>query len=80
MVVSVLENNQIGNGSRVWGNCCRWEEDLSAKKPIVKIGAEIPFTRYFYKYQQPEPSEVIQERLLKIEEDLTDSLRKLFGK
>ena len=27
-----------------------FEENLGAKKPVVKTGAEIPFTRYFYKY------------------------------
>lgn len=27
-----------------------WEENLGAKKPVIKVGAEIPFTRYFYKY------------------------------
>ena len=34
-----------------------FEEDLGKKKPVIKTGAEIPFTRYFYKYQQPTPSE-----------------------
>lgn len=28
-----------------------FEEDLGKKKPVIKTGAEIPFTRYFYKYQ-----------------------------
>ena len=28
MVVSVSENNQTGNGSKVWWNCCSWEEGL----------------------------------------------------
>ena len=28
-----------------------FEENLGAKKPVIKTGAEIPFTRYFYKYQ-----------------------------
>lgn len=32
-----------------------FEEDLGKKKPVIKTGAEIPFTRYFYKYQQPTP-------------------------
>jgi type I restriction enzyme M protein len=26
-----------------------FDENLSAKKPVIKTGAEIPFTRYFYK-------------------------------
>jgi len=34
-----------------------FEEDLSKKTPVIKTGAEIPFTRYFYKYSQPKPSE-----------------------
>ena len=34
-----------------------FEENLGAKMPVIKTGAEIPFTRYFYKYQQPTPSE-----------------------
>lgn len=37
-----------------------FEEDFGKKKPVVKTGAEIPFTRYFYKYQQPTPSERIR--------------------
>ena len=36
-----------------------FEENLGAKKPVIKTGAEIPFTRYFYKYQQPVPSEEV---------------------
>lgn len=39
-----------------------FEEDLGKKKPVIKTGAEIPFTRYFYKYQQPTPSEVYGSR------------------
>ena len=34
-----------------------WEEKADAKKPVIKTGAEIPFTQYFYKYEQPVPSE-----------------------
>ena len=37
-----------------------FEEDLGKKKPVIKTGAEIPFTRYFYKYQQPTPSEELE--------------------
>ena len=57
-----------------------WEENLSAKKPVIKTGAEIPFTRYFYKYQQPEPSEVLAERFSALESVLDERIRKLFGK
>lgn len=57
-----------------------WEEDLSAKKPVIKTGAEIPFTRYFYKYQQPEASEVLAERFTALETSVNERIRSLFGK
>jgi type I restriction enzyme M protein len=40
-----------------------FEEDLGKKNPVIKTGAEIPFTRYFYKYQQPKPSEELEKTL-----------------
>lgn len=57
-----------------------WEEDLGAKKPVIKTGAEIPFTRYFYKYQQPEASEVLAERFKALERSVDERIQKLFGK
>lgn len=57
-----------------------WEEDVGAKKPVIKTGAEIPFTRYFYKYQQPEASEVLAERFRALENSVDERVRKLFGK
>lgn len=57
-----------------------WEENLGLKKPIIKVGAEIPFTRYFYKYEQPESSEVLAERFSVLEGNVDESIRKLFGK
>lgn len=39
-----------------------FDEDLTKKNPVIKTGAEIPFTRYFYKYQVPEsPEDVLAE-------------------
>lgn len=55
-----------------------FEEDLSKKKPIIKTGAEIPFTRYFYKYQQPTPSEELEARFLKLELSVSERVAKLF--
>lgn len=55
-----------------------FEEDLSKKKPVIKTGAEIPFTRYFYKYQQPEPSEKIAELIEKLEAETNQQMKKLF--
>jgi type I restriction enzyme M protein len=56
-----------------------FEEDLAAKKPIIKTGAEIPFTRYFYKYQQPTPSDVLKERFVELEELVKEHVTKLFN-
>lgn len=57
-----------------------WEENLDAKKPVIKVGAEIPFTRYFYKYKQPESSEVLAARFSELESSVDERIRKLFGK
>ncbi len=46
-----------------------FEDDRLAKR--VKIGAEIPFTRYFYKYQEP----TLSEELLRKFKDLEDTVR-----
>lgn len=56
-----------------------WEENLGAKKPVIKIGAEIPFTRYFYKYQQPTPSEELEAKFSELEVSVSERIRKLFG-
>ncbi len=56
-----------------------WEENLAAKKPVIKTGAEIPFTRYFYKYQQPTPSEELKTRFIELETSVSERIKKLFG-
>lgn len=56
-----------------------FEEDLGKKKPIIKTGAEIPFTRYFYKYQAPTPSEELEKQFLEIEENVSKQIKELFG-
>lgn len=55
-----------------------WEENLAAKKPVIKTGAEIPFTRYFYKYQQPVPSEQLEQKFMTLEQSITERIKKLF--
>lgn len=54
-----------------------FEEDRGQK--VIKIGAEIPFTRYFYKYKQPESSEVLQEKFLELEKEVNANVNKLFS-
>ena len=55
-----------------------FEEDLGKKKPIIKTGAEIPFTRYFYKYQQPTSSEELEVKFMDLELSVSDRVSKLF--
>ena len=55
-----------------------FEENLGAKKPVVKIGAQIPFTRYFYKYQQPTASEELEAQFMELELSVSDRVAKLF--
>lgn len=43
-----------------------------------KVGYEIPFTRYFYKYEEPKSSAVIMEEIEKLEEELSGGLREIF--
>ncbi len=55
-----------------------FEENLSAKKPTIKTGAEITFTRCFYKYQQPTESRELEERFWNYEKSLTERIANLF--
>lgn len=49
-------------------------------KSKTKVGYEIPFTRYFYKYVAPEKAEDIARRIIAMETALIASLRALFNK
>ena len=55
-----------------------FEENLGAKKPVIKTGAEISFTRYFYKYQQPEASEVLAQKFIDLEHTVSGKIAALF--
>lgn len=43
-----------------------------------KVGYEIPFTRYFYKYQAPQPSQEIMAEIMDLETELSGSLEEVF--
>ena len=45
----------------------------------TKVGYEIPFTRYFYKYEAPKPSSEIMAEILELEKELDGSLGEIFG-
>lgn len=56
-----------------------FEEDLGKKNPVIKTGAEIPFTRYFYKYQAPVSSDELAKRFNELEASVDSRIKKLFG-
>ena len=56
-----------------------FEEDLGKKKPVIKTGAEIPFTRFFYKYKETNKSEILAAAIKTQEGKLADILSNLFG-
>lgn len=45
-----------------------------------KVGYEIPFTRYFYKYEAPKPSAEIMAEILELEKELSGSLAEVFDR
>ena len=55
-----------------------FEENLGAKKPVIKTGAEIPFTRYFYKYQTLASSDELEQEFRILESSIDARVKKLF--
>lgn len=55
-----------------------FEENMTGKNPVIRTGAEIPFTRYFYKYQQPRPSEELAAEFLALEKSVSARIAELF--
>ena len=43
-----------------------------------KVGYEIPFTRYFYKYEAPKPSAEIMAEIMELEKELDGSISEVF--
>lgn len=55
-----------------------FEENLGKKKPVIKTGAEIPFTRYFYKYEKPKASEKLLNEIKELEKHTEEKIGSLF--
>ena len=53
--------------------------DAWIDKSKTKVGYEIPMTRYFYEYKQPEASDSILERIINLENEISDCLKGLFN-
>lgn len=51
--------------------------DAWIDKKKSKVGYEIPFTRYFYKYEAPRPSREIMAEILELEKELSGSLEEV---
>lgn len=47
-------------------------------KKKSKVGYEIPFTRYFYKYEAPRPSSEIMAEIMELEMEMSGSLEEVF--
>lgn len=56
-----------------------FEENLSAKKPVIRTGAEIPFTKYFYKYQQPKSSDELALTFKELDKSVNERIAQLFN-
>ena len=54
--------------------------DAWIDKKKTKVGYEIPMTRYFYEYQEPEAADDILARIIGLEDEIAVSLKSLFGK
>ena len=55
-----------------------YASDAWIDRKKTKIGYEIPMTRYFYEYLQPESSEDVLSRIVDLENSISESLKKLF--
>lgn len=53
--------------------------DAWVEKKKMKIGYEIPFTRYFYKYQQPKDSDELLKEFMEFEENIDKQVKELLG-
>jgi type I restriction enzyme M protein len=59
-----------------------WQYEFDESKPESntnkeRLGAEFPFTRYFYEYHEPENADGLLSAFLELESSLTDMIRKL---
>lgn len=56
-----------------------FDENLAAKNPVIKTGAKIPFTRYFYKYQTPEAPEDVLAEVMALDASADAGFKVLMG-
>ncbi|QKF64710.1 type I restriction-modification system subunit M [Campylobacter corcagiensis] len=56
-----------------------FEENLNAKKQVLKTGAEIPFTKCFYEYEKPKSSQILKDEFINLEKSINSVVAELFG-
>lgn len=58
----------------------KWFFEENVAKGVIRTGAEIPFTRFFYKYKRPESSEALEKQFVDLENSLRGKIDELFNK
>lgn len=53
--------------------------EVKNKKTVIKIGAEIPFTRLFYKYEDPQNPDELENEIKELDRQFNDALKGVFG-
>ena len=56
-----------------------FEENLGAKKPVIKTGAEIIFTRQFYAPSFPESSDTLEDEFVEMSKETGRKIKELFS-
>ena len=54
-----------------------FEENLAKKKPVIKTGAEFPFTRYFYSYEQTRDSKEVLAEIVALQSEIAKGFEEL---
>ena len=54
--------------------------DAWADRSLDKVGYEIPFTRYFYRYEPLRPSSEILAEIRELEESISEKLERAMGR
>ena len=55
-----------------------YSPDAWIDESATKLGYEIPMTRYFYEYAEPESIETIEGRICNLEKKIADSVNAVF--
>ena len=75
------ENIPLGNDfdEYMQKNVLPYNQGAFIDKTKTKIGYEIPFTRFFYKYTPPRDEKEIFDEIKQLEKQETSLMRELFG-